>query len=323
MTGPQDTSTARGEGSRPADPAWTMSLINNLMRAPLDPGYAAAARKREAAGGPAATGLKSPLLIVAMLVIGLGLAVAAHALRVPAGVADKERTNLIGSIESRQKQIDTDTRKINDTQSEINRLQAQALSRQNDASLADRLRKLETQTGGGAVTGPGLTLTVDDAPGAGTDAQGNPRTDSSTGRLTSTDLQIVVNGLWQAGAEAISINGQRLTSQSAIRFAGQAILVNFRALTPPYTISVIGGPGVADAFRSDSGGAYLRGLVDDYQIKEKLTTSSSVSLPAAATPALAYAHPPAGTTSSAASSAAPTSPASPSPSRSTQGAPRP
>ncbi|WP_265446385.1 DUF881 domain-containing protein [Flexivirga meconopsidis] len=316
MTGAADDEPEAG-GRKPADPAWTMSLINNLMRAPLDPGYAAAARKRQAAGAPRSTGLRSPLLVVAMVVIGVGLAIAAHALRVPAGVADKERTNLIDSIGSRQKQIDQDTRTINDTQAEINRLQSQALTRQNDTSLSDRLGKLETQTGGGAATGPGLTLTVDDAPGAGTDAQGNPRTDSSTGRLTSTDLQIVVNGLWQAGAEGIAINGQRLTSLSAIRFAGQAILVNFRALTPPYTISAIGGPGMADAFRGDSGGAYLRGLVDDYQIKEKLETSKSVSLPAAATPALAYAHPPPATGSSSSPSTRPN------PSRTTQGASRP
>ena len=50
--------------------------------------------------------------------------------------------------------------------------------------------------------------------------------------MIAQDLQIVVNGLWDAGAEAISVNGQRLTSKSAIRFAGQAILVNYRPADP-------------------------------------------------------------------------------------------
>lgn len=267
-----------------------MSLINNLMRAPLDPGYRSAADRRAAEGKPASVGLRSPLLIVTLVVIGLCLAVAAHALRVPQAASDKRRTELIGSIKARQSTIDADSRTINTTRRQINALQAKALQHQNDTSLADRLKTLEVTTGAGAAHGPGLVLTVDDAPGSDTDAEGNPRTDTSdTGRLTSTDLQIIVNGLWTAGAEAVSINGQRITSQTAIRFAGEAILVNFRALSPPYAISVIGGPEVADRFKANAGGAYLRELVSGYQIRENLASKTSVTVPAAATAPLVHA----------------------------------
>ncbi len=275
----------------PTDPAQSMSLINNLMRAPLDPGYAAAANKRKAQGKPPSVGLRSPLLIVTLVVIGLSLAVAAHALRLPQAASEKRRSELISSINERQHTIDQDSRTINSTQATINQLQAKALSRQHDTSLADRLTALELATGTSAAHGPGLVLTLNDAAGAGTDAQGNPRTDSSdTGRLTSTDLQIIVNGLWAAGAEAISINGQRLTSQTAIRFAGEAILVNFRALQPPYAVTVIGGPDVAARFKSNSGGAYLRELAGTYGVRENLTSKSAVTVPAAATAALSHAH---------------------------------
>ncbi len=73
---------------------------------------------------------------------------------------------------------------------------------------------------------------------------GDPRSGASSddGRVLSKDLQVVTNALWEAGAEAISINGQRLTARSAIRFAGDAILVNYRPLTRPYVISAIGDP---------------------------------------------------------------------------------
>jgi uncharacterized protein YlxW (UPF0749 family) len=281
---------ANGNGRGPADPAWSMSLITDLMKAPLDPGYRAAADKRAAAGEPTSTGLRSPLLLVTLVVIGLCLAVAAHALRLPQAAADKRRTELINTIKQRQHEIDADSRTINTTQKQINALQAKALAHQNDTSLADQLKALEVSTGAGAAHGPGLVLTVNDAPGSGVDAQGNPRTDSSdTGRVTSTDLQIVVNGLWAAGAEALSINGQRVTSQTAIRFAGEAILVNFRALSPPYAISVIGGPQLADRFRGNAGGAYLRALVSDYKIREDLSAKASVDVPAAATAPLAHA----------------------------------
>ena len=60
-------------------------------------------------------------------------------------------------------------------------------------------------------------MVVDDAPDTTDDKQ----------RVLDLDLQKLVNGLWQVGAEAISINGQRLTSLSAIRDAGSSITVNF------------------------------------------------------------------------------------------------
>ncbi|WP_446663769.1 DUF881 domain-containing protein [Flexivirga sp. B27] len=294
-------SDSEKSGSAQPDPAQSMSLINNLMRAPLDPGYEAAARKRRAQGQPASVGRRSPLLIVTLVVIGLSLAVAAHALRLPQAASEKRRTELINSINDRQATIDEDSRTINTTQERINSLQAAALKHQDDKSLASRLEALELTTGTSAAHGPGLVLTLDDAPDAGTNAQGDPRADTSdTERLTSTDLQIIVNGLWAAGAEAIAINGQRLTTQSAIRFAGQAILVNFRPLRPPYAVTVIGGPDLAENFRSNSGGAYLRELVSTYGIREDLSTKKSVTVPAAATAALSHAR-----TSSAATSSSP------------------
>ncbi|MFA1236677.1 DUF881 domain-containing protein, partial [Klebsiella pneumoniae] len=82
-----------------------------------------------------------------------------------------------------------------------------------------------------AVTGPGVVVTVDDAPGSQTDARD---------RVLDLDLQILVNGLWQSGAEAISVNGHRLSNLTAIRGAGEAITVDYRSLTRPYVIEAIG-----------------------------------------------------------------------------------
>ena len=62
------------------------------------------------------------------------------------------------------------------------------------------------------------------------------------GRVYDRDLQDVVNALWLAGAEAMSINGQRLTAATAIRSAGEAILVNSRPLSPPSLVHAIGNP---------------------------------------------------------------------------------
>ena len=63
----------------------------------------------------------------------------------------------------------------------------------------------------------------------------------------------------------MAINGQRLTSKTAIRFAGEAILVNFRPLTRPYVIAAIGDPGpMPAAFADGPGGTYLSALQSNF-----------------------------------------------------------
>ena len=96
------------------------------------------------------------------------------------------------------------------------------------------ITRLGASTGFGPATGPGIVITVDDAP------DGEPVRDE--------DLQLLVNGLWQAGAEAISINGKRLTARSALRNAGAAINLNGPPpMSPPYVVSAIGDPGSLQA----------------------------------------------------------------------------
>jgi uncharacterized protein YlxW (UPF0749 family) len=96
-----------------------------------------------------------------------------------------------------------------------------------------------------------------------------------------------VNGLWAAGAEAIAINGQRLTATTAIRNAGQAILVAYRPLQPPYVISAIGDPDTLPArFEDTVGGAYLRLIGQTYGIRSREevhagTDGDALRLPAA------------------------------------------
>ena len=58
--------------------------------------------------------------------------------------------------------------------------------------------------------------------------------------MLDIDLQEVAQRALDAGAEAIAINGQRLTSTSTIRTAGGAILVDFRPVTGPYEVAAIG-----------------------------------------------------------------------------------
>ena len=273
----------------------SMTLITEMMERPLDPGYAAAAERRTQSGLPAATGLRSPLLIIVAILIGALLGASALALRAPTTATSKIKADLVARIEGRRAHADSQTALIASLRNQINTAQAAALSQQSQGALTAELSKLELAAGTVPVTGPGLVVTVDDAPsGPAPIAPANPGTAAAPdqGKVIATDLQIVVNGLWEAGAEAISINGHRLTSRAAIRSAGAAILVDYRPLIRPYVITAIGDPGsLGVEFADNSGGSYLQSLTSNYQIRGDIQNRSSVVVPGEPTLSLQEAQP--------------------------------
>ena len=104
--------------------------------------------------------------------------------------------------------------------------------------------------------------------------------DPAEAKVLDIDMQGAVNGLWQAGAEAISINGVRLTSVTAIRTAGEAILVDYRPLEPPYRIDAIGPADLAERFSTGQAGDDLTQLGTDYGIQSEVTAADEVTVPA-------------------------------------------
>jgi uncharacterized protein YlxW (UPF0749 family) len=277
-----DYADAKGVAHPRRRPDASMTLLTSMLERPLDPGYAAAAEKRLAAGQPASSGTRRPLLIVWLLIIGLVIGVSTAELRGRDGARNEARRDLITQIEARQQTVDERDTQVRSLQREIDAVTAR-LDPELVGTRAAELDSLRVSSGLAAVTGPGLRITLDDAAGTRTSADGDPRTGaSSEGRVQSKDMQILANGLWDAGAEAISINGQRLTSRTAIRFAGEAILVNFRPLTRPYTIEAIGDPAAMQTrFAEGTAGSYLTGLRSNYGIETSLTTQDELTLPSA------------------------------------------
>ncbi|MET7282602.1 DUF881 domain-containing protein [Kribbella sp. NPDC005582] len=256
----------------------SMSLLNNLMAHPIDEGYAVAARTQQ--DGKPVRSRHKVLLAAAALVLGFLLAVAAAQNYRSAPEAEKQRKELITRItqaDTRLNGLRTDQVRLAD---EVRGLQAGGLTSADDgAALQQKLDDLELQTGAIAVTGPGLKVVVNDAKDA-----------DKEGRLLDVDLQQLVNGLWTAGAEAIAVNGHRLTSMTAIRSAGSAITVDYSSLTPPYTVLAIGDTGTLPArFAQSSGGQWVQYLVSNFDVRMTITTEDSLLVPADATIALRYA----------------------------------
>ncbi|MEU9247645.1 DUF881 domain-containing protein [Streptomyces sp. NPDC048385] len=276
----------RSSVSWPSRPDASMSLITNVMDHSLDDGYAeAAARKRaQGEGGGMPKTLRARLglaggLVLAALVVTVGAAQA----RVTAPVVAKERQELIDRIDRETAAADKLETNVDKLRDDVSARQRAALKDSGGSGQADLVDVLSGAT---AVHGPGVKLVVNDAKEAssGGDA-GNPRETSGfsdTGRVRDHDMQRVVNGLWASGAEAVSINGQRLTALSAIRAAGDAILVDNRPLVPPYTVLAVGdGERLGSRFQDSPDGLYLHALEENFGIRATISTESDVRLPAA------------------------------------------
>ncbi|WP_415943430.1 DUF881 domain-containing protein [Streptomyces sp. 067-1] len=261
-----------------------MSLLTNVMDHSLDDGYAeAAARKKADGGGGMPKTLRAKLglaagLVFAALVVTVGAAQA----RVAAPVVAKEREELVDRIEAETSAADKLEKSVDELRDDVNARRREALEKSGDGDRSDLVGML---AGAVEVHGPGVKLVVDDAKDVGTGADGKPRGTSGfsdTGRVRDRDMQRVVNGLWESGAEAISINGQRLTALSAIRAAGDAILVDNRPLVPPYTVLAVGdGEGLSRAFQDSADGLYLHALEESYGIRTAISVADDLKLPAA------------------------------------------
>lgn len=258
-----------------------MSLLNNVIDHALDDGYAEASARRAAEGGGMPRTIRAKLglaagLVLAAAVVTLGAAEA----RVSAPVVAKERQDLIDRIESETAAADKLEQDVERLRGEVGERQRKAL----DQHGGDQGELVALLSGATAVHGPGVKLVVDDAKGADAGG-GGPRESagfSDTGRVRDRDMQRIVNGLWESGAEAVSINGQRLTALSAIRAAGDAILVDNKPLVPPYTILAVGdGQRLSTAFQDSADGQYLHALQENFGIRTSISAEGDVRLPAA------------------------------------------
>ncbi|MER6099847.1 DUF881 domain-containing protein [Streptomyces sp. NPDC001728] len=272
----------RSTGSPPPRPDASMSLLNNVIDHALDDGYAEATARRAAEGrGGLPRSLRAKLGVAAGLVLAAAVVtVGAAEARISAPVVAKERQELIDRIETETSTADQLEQDVERIRSEVGERQRQALQQHG----GDQAELVALLSGATQVHGPGVKLVVDDAKGTDTGG-GGPRESSGfsdTGRVRDRDMQRVINGLWESGAEAVAINGQRLTSLSAIRAAGDAILVDNKPLVPPYTILAVGnGQRLSTTFQDSADGQYLHALVENFGIRSSVSAEGDVRLPAA------------------------------------------
>jgi uncharacterized protein YlxW (UPF0749 family) len=197
----------------------------------------------------------------------------------------KARAGLVTEIKQREAETDRLTARADQLREEVNRERDAALS----GSQAFRLRNLEAGTGLARVRGDGVVVRLADAQG---DKDAVTGADAGPDHVLYSDLQKVANALWAAGAEAVAVNGQRLTATSTIRSAGEAILVDYRPVTSPYEVSAIGPGSMRDKFDGSRAASLMREVARSTGLSFGVKDADGLTLPAAPQPRLRYAESP-------------------------------
>lgn len=147
----------------------------------------------------------------------------------------KREAQLADDLVNLQKKYNDLKEKYEKSEEIVNEYQTNASS--NDtliSSMKQKLEDLSLMAGTTDLKGEGIIITLTDGV-KGVLVEGNSDT-----LVHDSDVLTVVNELKSAGAEAISVNGQRIIATSAIRCVGPVIQVNYQKVAAPFEIKAIG-----------------------------------------------------------------------------------
>jgi uncharacterized protein YlxW (UPF0749 family) len=175
---------------------------------------------------------------VAAVLIAAGLLFTTSAHTARGTQLRSERANLADLIAAEDLRVQARGQRVAALNDEVARdAAASAADSQAISALVEDNEPLVAAAGLRAVSGPGLRVTLDDAPrDAAVPAQAGP--DELV--VHQQDVQAVVNALWAGGAEAMMLQDQRVISTSAVRCVGNTLILQGRVYSPPYTVTAIG-----------------------------------------------------------------------------------
>jgi uncharacterized protein YlxW (UPF0749 family) len=227
-------------------------------------------------------------LAIALLVLGFLIAAQLAAEGPRIRYTTQERSTLIETSLGLQNQQDALKARILQLRGQISQLEAQGQG--SDAQVRQLNADLEqSRIAAGLIPleGPGIVFLLQDsgARGAGADSL-----------VSARDVRLVVEELWQAGAEAIAVNGERVTVSTAFLDIGGSVLANSAYLAPPYKIAAIGPRDLYDRLRSSSTFAgFVAGRVEGQGLQLSVAQLDAVDVPAFAGTVNVHFGQPAGT----------------------------
>lgn len=226
------------------------------------------------------------LVPVVCLVAGFGFAASARDsrgtdLRAP-GTA-----NLVDLVRQAEARVHSEDDQVVALQAQVTRATSAAGLVDSRVAAAQRsLAPLLAPGGLTAVTGPGLEVVLDDAPSVPAGVDPNQVV------VHQSDIQAVVNALWAGGAEAMTINGQRVIATSAVHCVGPTLLLNGEVYSPPFRVAAIGPAGTMQSRLNASPGVQLyKQAASYYGLGYTVETVDGLEMPAYTGPVtLSYAR---------------------------------
>lgn len=259
----------------------TIPLLDLITRESLDQDYQHVAARRPA-GAPRPPG-RGALTGLAVIAFGLIVTVAAVQTSRNAPVDQADKDQLISQVDAARSELAGIQRHIARVQ-HANTATDATFAKVNAALAQANAREdvLSQEAGFAPASGEGVVVQVTDSPDG-----------SDSGEVRDSDLAALTNGLWTAGATAISVNGHRLTALSALRNSGSVIRLDGTSLSPPYVVTALGDTRTLLArFAQSASGRDFHDVTSTYGMPTSMRDDSDLTVPAA--PAgmlsLSYAH---------------------------------
>src|SRR6185312_7124787 len=178
-----------------------------------------------------------------------------------------------------QQQVISETRQLADLQKQVQAETSKAA--RSDSRVAQARNAADAiagDAGATAVTGPAVTVTLNDAPPLPGSQKGSVPPDYLV--VHQQDVQAVVNALWAGGAEAMTLQGQRVISTSAVRCVGNTLLLHGIVYSPPYVVSAIGDlTRLRQALDTAPDIIIYQQYVQAYDLGYDVTTQAKVTMP--------------------------------------------
>lgn len=215
------------------------------------------------------------LTALGALLVGFLLASGVNAGREAAEAQDARKAELIELVNARQERTAALGSQLEELRAAVATTEI-AAAQAGAPVLNDRVALMEEAAGLTPVEGPGVRVTFSDS--AGPCSTNQPQ----DCRIQDADLQQAVNLLFAAGAEAATVNGERVIATTAIRSAGTTILVNYQLLVSPYVIEAVGDPEVlAERFASSQLATdFVEFFRDIYGLGYEIAEVEELALPA-------------------------------------------
>lgn len=259
----------------------SLRLIEDLTNRPVDPMFSDSRLTR---GKRSAVEVWGTRVAVFLVCIAVGVAGSVIVRQLHTDPRRPVRASLAAQLDEASAEVASLNREVDALQSEITR-------HTNDAALGDASHTLAQDNAAIGLTrvhGEGIVVTIAN-PLSVSDASAKGTSADQLRVVTDTDLQQIVSVLWEAGAEAIAVNGHRLGAQTAIREAGGLILVGLDSVESPYRIEAIGERGALAHALGKSTQPQLYQVFGDAGISMQVHKSGDITLETAISGELQYA----------------------------------